>query len=204
MDFSEQLLLKIVDSGIIGLVLLIIGYWLNKSLSRFKNDQAKLLELEKQNLTLKNSIVQDKRERLLENINNQLSKFYYPIYYRLQKDDALWRLSPILSSKEGALPLEVNDIIENEFILSNHLEIIDIIAANSHYIEDDPEFEEQIREYTKHVAIYSTIRRVESFKELRPEDFDSKYPKRFQRMVEEKIKELQTKHGKILDKMTID
>ena len=116
MDFSEQLLLKIVDSGIIGLVLLIIGYWLNKSLSRFKNDQAKLLELEKQNLTLKNSIVQDKRERLLENINNQLSKFYYPIYYRLQKDDALWRLSPILSSKEGALPLEVNDIIENEFI----------------------------------------------------------------------------------------
>ena len=159
------------------------------------------MELEKQNHTLKSNLIQDKRERNLQKIDNQLSQFYYPIYYRLQKDDALWRLSPKLSNKVGALPVEANEIIENEYIIRNHLEIVNIIETKSHLIEIDPDFQEQIREYIKHVAIYNTIRKVDFLKNLNPKDLGSCYPKKFQEIVEMKIRNLQEKHDIIINNL---
>ncbi len=203
LDFTQQLIIKIVDSGIIGGILLAIGYYLNKNLSKFNNDRAKLLESEKQNLTLKNAIIQDKRERKLIELDNQLSEFYYPIYYRLQKDNALWRLSPKLSNKKGALPIEANDIIEKEYILKNHLEIVSIIESKSHLIDTNPELHKQVKEYIKHVAIYNTIRKVDSLKQYNPIDFDSNYPKQFEILIENKITALQAEHGEILDEITL-
>lgn len=203
LGFTEQLVLKIVDSGLIGIILLIIGYWLKKSISRLQTDQAKFLELEKQNIILRNNVAKDKRERILTNINIQLANFYYPISYRLQKDDALWRLSPQLSNRGKSLPMEANDIIENDYIIKNHLEVVNIIESKSHLIEIDSEFQEQIRAYIKHVAIYNTIRKVDSLKKLNPIDLGSDYPKKFQEMIELKIKELQVKHDEIFHKTVL-
>lgn len=145
-----------------------------------------MLELKKQTLTLQNTLIQDKRDRRLKHIDAQLKDFFYPIYYRLQKDDAIWRLSPQLSNKEGALPVEANDIIEKKYILKNHQDIVEIIESKSNLIEKDVEFQEQIKEYIKHVAIYETIRSVDSLKHLNPIDFQSHYPKQFKILVEKK------------------
>lgn len=200
MTFYQEVQLKLIESGILALALALVGYWINRSLEKFKNNEALLLELKKQTLTLQNTLIQDKRDRRLKHIDAQLKDFFYPIYYRLQKDDALWRLSPQLSKKEGALPVEANDVIEKKYILKNHQDIVEIIESKSNLIEEDVEFQEQIKEYIKHVAIYETIRSIDSLKHLNPIDFQSHYPKQFKILVENKIKALRTEYEELFNK----
>jgi len=204
LSFTQQLIIAIVDTGFIGIILLFVGYLLNRVLARQNNNQLKLIEIEKKNMELRNNLIQDNRDRILSKIESQLAEFYYPIFYRLQKDDALWRLSPKLSRKGESLPMEANEIIEKEYIIKNHLEIVDILESKSHLIEMKPKFQEQIQEYLKHVAIYNTIRKVPSLKDLNPIDFDSHYPKGFQQMIEANTKILQKKHDDLLHKINAD
>lgn len=200
MTFNEEIIKILIEKGLLAIVAAFLGYWINRSFEKFKNNEAALLELKKQNLSLQNTLIQDKRDRKLKHIETQLKEFFYPIYYRLQKDDALWRLSPQLSNKEGALPVEANDLIEKKYILKNHQEIVSIIESKSSLIEEDSEFQEQIREYIKHVAIYETIRSVDSLKHLNPIHFQSHYPKQFKVLVENKIKVLKTEYEQLLSK----
>lgn len=203
MTFTETVIIRIIDGGLIGAAMLLIGYWLNKSLFKFKNEQETVAALEREQASLKNALLQDKRDRILNDIDKQLSEFFYPIFYRLQKDSALWRLSPQLNGqKTGALPKEANDIIEQQHIIKNCTEILNIIEHKSYLIEIDPVFQEQIREYIKHVTIYTTIRKVDSLKTFNPVDFGSPYPVRFHTMIEEKIETLQNQYNQTFDKIT--
>ena len=202
MSFTEELILKVIESGVIALVLLIIGHWLNKNLSKFKNEQAKMLELEKQNNALQNTLLQDKRTRKLEKINKQLAEFYFPIYYRLQKDDATWKLSRRLNPENDSLPHEASDIVENDYLIPNHKEILQIIQSKSHLINYDPDFHEQIRRYIRNVAVYTTIRQTKTLHQFNPDHFDAVYPARFKEMIEANISKLQQEYDQIFNQIT--
>ena len=196
---SEELVKIIVEKGLLAVIIAIIGYWMNKSLEKIKFENAKYLELEKQNTQLKNKIVESAREKGLETVEKQLSEFYYPIYFRLQKDNAIWRLSPKLNQNNQALPNEANEIIENEYILKNHKEIVEIIENKAHLIEINDELQEQINLYLKHMAVYDTIRKVDVLKKFNPIDFEAPFPKKFYLTVENRIKKLQEEHEKLLN-----
>lgn len=198
MKLHDELILALVKDGLLALVVIFIGYRISKSLEKLKTSESILVELEKQTLTLKTSLVQDVRERKIEHIESQLNKLYYPIFYRLQKDDALWRLSPRLSHRGGSLPEEVNDTLETKYILKNHLEIVNIIETNSHLLHANVELQEQVQAYIKHVAIYETIHGVDSLKDKFPEDFNSPYPHSFKKLIEAQIASLQGQYDQLL------
>ena len=80
MKLHEELILALVKDGLLALVVIFIGYRISKSLEKLKTSESILVELEKQTLTLKTSLVQDVRERKIEHIENQLNKLYYPIF----------------------------------------------------------------------------------------------------------------------------
>jgi hypothetical protein len=199
-EFNQELCLILVRDGILALVIALVGYWISRSLEKLKTSESILVELKKQTITLQTNLLQDIRERKLMHIENQLNNLYYPIFYMLQKDDALWRLSPRLSSAKESLPLEVNDIIETKFILKNHLDIVSIIESNSNLLQANAELQEQIQIYVKHVAIYETIYGVESLKDKYPEDFNSPYPKSFKALIEAQIQSLQKEYDELLNK----
>jgi hypothetical protein len=201
-EFQQDIIKILLENGILAIALAIVGFWINRSIEKYKSSEAVLRELKKQNLALQNSLIQDKRDRKLKHVDSQLKEFFYPIFYRLQKDDALWRLSPQLSKQEGSLPMEANDVIEKKYILKNHQEVIEIIESKSNLIEEDADFQEQIKEYIKHVAIYETIRSVDSLKHLNPIDFQSPYPKQFKIMIESKMKDLRAEYEDLLNKYT--
>ena len=110
-----------------------------------------------------------------------------------------WRLSPQLNQDNQALPKEANEIIENEYILKNHQEIVEIIENKAHLIEINDELQEQINLYLKHIAVYDTIRKVDVLKKFNPIDFEAPFPKKFYLTVEDRIRKLQEKHKKMLN-----
>ncbi|GAB4395648.1 MAG: hypothetical protein OHK0053_05290 [Microscillaceae bacterium] len=198
---TEQLITLIVDKGLLALLLAIVGYWVHRSLEKLKFENTKHLEIEKQNLLLNHKILESAREKDLERVEKQLSEFYYPIYFRLQKDNAIWRLSPQLNKENQPLPREANAIIEQEYILKNHREMVEIIETKVHLIEIDPELQTQINLYLKHMVIYDTLRRIESLQTYNPVDFQAPFPADFYITIEDRIKKLQEKHERLLNQL---
>ena len=96
---TEELIKILFEKGLLAVIIAIIGYWINKSLEKIKFENAKYLELEKQNAQLKNKIIESAREKGLETVEKQLSEFYYPIYFRLQKDNAILETFPSIESR---------------------------------------------------------------------------------------------------------
>jgi hypothetical protein len=177
----------IVEKGLLALIIAIAGYWISK-----------YLEISKQKITLQNKIRETNRDKIYTIVEKQLSNFYYPIYFRLQKDNALWKLSSQLYGERSTMPQETNDIIEREYILKNHNEVLSIIENNIHFIEMDSQFQESINAYIKHVAVYDTIRKVHSTNKLNPIDFDAPYPKSFIEMINNRMTILQKKNNELL------
>ncbi|MCB0643118.1 MAG: hypothetical protein KDC44_15825, partial [Phaeodactylibacter sp.] len=184
---DKELLQLLLDKGLLAIILAVLGYWINKSLSKVSFEQSKNLMLEEQNTQLKNRLIEAATTKELDRIEQQLAEFYYPIYFRLQKDNALWKLSPQLKIGEQALPQSANAIIEQEYILKNHREIVEIIESKIHLIEIDEALQEQINLYLKHVAVYETSRLVEQLKDLNPIDLQAPWPAQFFPLVEGKI-----------------
>ena len=135
--------------------------------------------------------------RELQEIEERLNKYYKPILHRLKKDDSLWKLSSKLSNSSEALPLEESETFEEKYILPNHKEIIEILSNFAHLKLDDPRLDEEINNYTKHVAIFETIRSTESMKHLNPIDLNAPYPKYFKDIIESHIERLDSKLSKI-------
>lgn len=184
---SDKLIEIIVEKGLLALIVALAGYWISK-----------YLEINKQRITLQNKIRETNRDKVYLIVEKQLSNFYYPIYFRLEKDNALWKLSPQLSGKENSLPQETNEIIEKEHILKNHYEILSIIETNIHLVEIDNELQESINAYIKHVVVYDTIRKVQSLSKLNPIVFDAPYPKHFIQIIKDRMARLQKKNNEFL------
>jgi len=74
LNFQEQLIITLIDKGLIGLLLVLTGYGLNRTLERFKYDLG--LDVNRRGLTLQSQI-QCKEK--------QLAEFYGPIYALLKR-----------------------------------------------------------------------------------------------------------------------
>lgn len=94
----------------------------------------------------------------LDVLEQQLSRFYWPIYIRLQKDNAVW--NQILNRSKGSedLRARVGDVIESNIVLPNHQETVQVIQENIHLAQLDKKLEELLLQYVRHVAVYSAMR----------------------------------------------
>ena len=185
---SEKIIEIIVEKGLLAIILSIVGFWLSR-----------YLEIGKQNNLLKNKIIETNRDKRMSNVEKQLAQFYYPIYFRLQKDNALWQLSPQLSGISGSLPPETNALIENEYILKNHFEIRSLIENNIHLIEIDDALQESINAYLKHITVYEILRKTKSLEKVNPISFDAPFPDSFIPLIRERMMQLQEKNNKLLN-----
>jgi hypothetical protein len=87
----------------------------------------------------------------------QLTEFYWPIYVRLQKDNAVW--NRILDrDKTDDVLRKVAVEIENKEILPNHDQIVETIQTKIHLAQPDAAFQAALMRYVRHVAVYKAMR----------------------------------------------
>jgi hypothetical protein len=77
--FEQELFLTVLDKGLIGILLAIAGFWLNRYLEAFKSRRA-----------LESELIKTRDQKELELVQSQLSQFYWPVYLRLQIDNVVW------------------------------------------------------------------------------------------------------------------
>lgn len=145
-EFGQKVVLSIIDKALIGGLLLILGYYINKTLETYRSKKS-----------LENELAKTKHNKLIDYMDKQLSQFYWPLYIRLHIDQAIW--SRIMDKrKDDPLLKEVAEKIENDVILPNHAEITKIIEGNIHLMEANGKLFNELKAYLRHVAVYKAMR----------------------------------------------
>lgn len=130
-------------------------------------------------------------------LEQRLSKFYWPIYLRLQKDNVVWE--KILERKND-LDIDKKKLayqIEKDVLLPNHSEILEIIESNIHLAKPDSEFEKKILMYIRHVNVYKALRSADIW-DKDPIYFEEPYPHGFFESLETHLKSLQNEYDEII------
>jgi len=74
-SFRQQLLVTLLDKLLIALILVLAGLWANQHFETFKSKQTQHAEV----VAAQAGFIQ-----------RQLTEFYWPILFRLEKDNAVW------------------------------------------------------------------------------------------------------------------
>jgi hypothetical protein len=128
---------------------------------------------------------QDAREqrvgRRRDVIARQLNEFYWPLYVRLQKDNAIWRTAHDARWKTPS-PSAFGRALEQGTILPNHREVVRIIETSKiAFGRPDEEIVTEMKSYLRHVSIYEALRATGSADD--PQGRDAPYPGRFFHLV---------------------
>jgi N-acetylmuramoyl-L-alanine amidase len=166
-------------------------YYNKQLIADLKNKQ------EQQISELENQIYLARHNAEIEFIERQISEFYWPIYLRLEKDNVMWKRIKSLSPEKNVLPEAASEVIEKEFILKNHQEIVGIIESKIHLAENSINSKELINEllkYIKHVEVYKTIRSIKELQRFNPIDLNEPFPEKIFPLIENNFRELQNRY----------
>jgi hypothetical protein len=176
LTYVQQLSITLIDKAGIGLLLVLVGFWLNRMLEKTKHDLG--LDATRHQLTAQSQI------RFKE---SQLGEFYGPIYALLKQIrplDDLWN-----NGKLGGTEKEIVASIRK----ANN-KIVDIILAKSYLIRGDKIPEDYTR-YLTHVAIWHAYlddpnANWSEYRKLRESHYDLNFEKGVFKETEELKKEL--------------
>lgn len=86
----------------------------------------------------------------LKYVTQQLSEFYWPVLYRLQKNNSVYKM---LGNSF------VGERIDKEVILPNHLQVLDILEKKIYLAQPNDEMMRNINKYIEHVNWYQMLRK---------------------------------------------
>jgi len=139
--------------------------------------------------------VLDKRVQFLE---EQLSRFYWPIYLHLQKDNLIWeRLRERTEDPESAQS-KLSIQIESGVILPNHKEALAVIEGNLHLAGDEKVVEASLR-YVRHVKVYEMLRAA-GIKDD-PVNHGEPYPSDYFPLIQHQVESLQAEYDRLISRL---
>lgn len=201
---DDQLLVVLVDKALIGVILVVIGFWLNKRLEIVRASRNLIQALIQQRQKVEDELTVARHARRLEFLEKQLSTFYWPLYLRLEKDNVMWkRIAHLADDADDPLPAEAGHAVERGYILPNHAEAVALIERNAHLIDDKDLFAELLR-YVRHVAVFQAVRGTPELKGRDPRHFGEPFPETLFPLVERKLGKLQDEYQRLLHSTVLD
>jgi hypothetical protein len=134
----------------------------------------------------------DKRVQFLE---EQLSKFYWPIYLHLQKDNLIWERLKERTQDQDSAQSRLSLQIESGVILPNHKEALAMIEEYLHLAGDASIVEASLR-YVRHVKIYEMLRAA-GIKDD-PVNHGERYPADYFLLIEKRVNALQAEYDQLI------
>ncbi len=134
----------------------------------------------------------DNRKKRIQNIEDKLKLFFWPVLIRLEKDNAIWET--ILSKRQdtNSIQYKIANQVEKNSILKNHQEVLGIIDSYAYLAEPDTLLTEEIKKYIKNVTIYKALR--ESGEEtMFPLALGAAWPEHFYSIIKSKTEYYQAK-----------
>lgn len=161
--FREKVILTLLDKLIIAAILVGIGLYANEHVDLFKSRA----EAAREKAAAEQQLQQQRINALTQLVQRQLNELYYPLYFRLAKDDAVWD-AMLSKQKYGAR-------IEDAVVLPNNQSVLSLLESHTELIfrpdeRRNPELIDAFLKYERHMAVYLGLRA--SGDRRRPADLD--------------------------------
>lgn len=173
-----------------------IGLITDQHLEAFKYTLSEELESYKGTIATEETANQLRFNRLLSFRAEQLSEFYWPIYIRLQIDNAVWERA-LGAQTPNRLPPDIGRPME-QFLLENHKEILAVIESKFYLAELTPELEKDLLDYVRHVAVYLAMRTTAHYNDKVPVDLNEPWPSNLFPHFKARLDELQSEYNEML------
>jgi len=186
-DYREKLRLLIIDRVVIGLFLVIIGFFVNKQLDSIRSSTAAHIDRVKEHRAV---------------IARQLDELYLPLMMHIQFDSAIWDHRDSYRSPENTA--DYAGAVREKVVLPNHEEALALIMKNSGLIQniyesrDDPtvtRFRKDVLAYERHVAIYKALVAIGS--QADPVSKNAPYANDLQAATEARIRSLESQYSTV-------
>jgi hypothetical protein len=142
--------------------------------------------------------VMEKRAGFLE---QQLSRFYWPIYLLLGRDDLMYGLQ-IEANEDPASPeSRLSKAIESGAILPSHQAVLKVIEENIHLAGDKQVCDATLR-YVNHVKVYEMLAAA-GVKSL-PISHGYEYPKEYYPLIKDRVMALQAEYDRLIEMFRLD
>jgi hypothetical protein len=183
LSFRQQIYLTIIDKLIIALLLVVAGLYANEYLELFKTRAQAAADREK----AAEQLAHERTQAEIQMVQRQLSDLYYPLYFRLAKDDGVW---------DAIMRRGVGPSIEQSVILPNNKEVLALLETHADLIfrsdeSREPALMNAFLQYERHMAVYLGLRATGDTR--RPADLGVEYPNRICHLVEKRVQVLETK-----------
>jgi hypothetical protein len=203
-DLKHPIVVVLVDKALIGVILVVVGFWLNRRLEILRAARTLMHALIQQRQKVEDELTVGRHARRLAFLEKQLSTFYWPLYLRLEKDNAMWkRIAHLTDDARDPLPAEAGHAVERGYILPNHAEAVALIEQNAHLIDDEDLFAELLH-YVRHVAVYQAVRGTPELKGRDPRHLGEPFPETLFPLVEGKLRTLQDEYRRLLHSTVLD
>jgi hypothetical protein len=138
------------------------------------------------------TFVRDKRTDLLE---QQLSRFYWPLYMHLQKDNLIEERRKERVQDEDDPHSILSKKIDEGVILPTHKEAVSVIESNLHLAGDQAIIDVVVL-YMRHVMVYQMLR--DAGLKDDPINHGHGYPKDIFTIIEERTRTLQEEYDRLI------
>lgn len=173
MSAQHELLLSVIDRLLLGALLAAVGFWLDRRFDLLRTGRSVMIALLERRPTLKQAFSATQRDRALDLVHKQLSLLYWPLYMRLQQQEAARKLA-----RPGAVP--------------GLADTVALIEKQAYLIEDQHLLAELLR-YVKHVAVHRA-----ASADGQGHATSEPYPEELLGLVERKLVALQAEEQRLL------
>lgn len=137
----------------------------------------------------------ERRKKRIQNIEDKLKLFYWPILIRLEKDNSIWETILSKRQDQNSIQYKIANHVERNDILKNHQEVLNIIDNYTYLAEPNSAMTEEIKKYVKNVTIYKALREAGE-ERMFPIDLGAAWPDNFYSIIRDRTEFYQNKLNK--------
>ncbi len=176
MSVQHELLVSVVDKLLIGALLASVGFWLDRRFDLLRTGKDMVSAMLDKRPSLKQAFSATHRDRALDLVHKQLSLLYWPLYMRLQQQEATRKHL----ARPGVVPGQTDTVA--------------LIEKHAYLIDDQLLLAELLR-YVKHVAVHRASAAGDGTSQGPARE---PYPEELLGLVERKLAALQAEEQRLL------
>lgn len=191
MTFNQEIVLVLIDKLIIGLIIGVAGFTLNKMLERFKSEQA----------LLKDTKILREQEAM-EHLQRQIEELYSPLLALIQQSRLIYQVA---TKKIPSIQKDIKQIVSSheadmyryfveKYFLPINLQIAELIRAKIYLISDD-KVPDSFLHFFEHQLQFDCLHRLWSEKGISSDEITGRgWPPNFEKDVEASLTNLRSEY----------
>jgi len=193
--FTEDILKILLDKLAIGVLILIVGYFIAKAMEKYKGEQARAKDFE---------VMRDKTA--LEHLQRQIEELYSPLLGLIQQSRIVYDVEqkklPLKSTQQDLS--QTKDYFIEKYYLPLNDEMAKLIRTKI-YLLDTDEMPESFHQFLKHESQFAALYNLWKDKGIRSDEIDGeKYPTSLEKEVKEKLNDLMKRYNLYLKRLEIN